>query len=502
MKAVIGIDIGTTSAKVVIFRPNGSVITEAESSYPVLEPQPGHMEQDPHEIEQALIDALHEAIADSGLSASSIQAAGISSAMHSLICVDESLTPLTNVLIWSDRRSVPQVERLRASDRKTLYENTGTPIHPMSPLLKLRWMYDESFVPYQTAASYISMKEYILRKWFHQDVVDYATASASGLFNIHRLEWDQDALNYAGISAEQLSTPVPPTHIVTGLNKDIARQTGLQQDIPIAVGASDGPLANLGVGAVDDSKTVVTVGTSGAVRQFVNKPFLDPDERVFCYAVSENQYIMGGPTNNGGNVLDWLQHTLQSPDKQPGVSDVESYLQMAGDIKAGSNGLLFLPYLNGERAPHWDATLKGSFFGLSHSHTQAHMARAGLEGVIYALYSIQEAIDTLGHSSDTIYANGGFARSELWLQILADVFGRTVKVPVSHQSSAWGAACTALIAIGSLSSYEEGTKDIAFQTSIPSQDMNNAAYRELYHFFKRLTEQTSTIARDMQHFQQ
>ncbi|WP_246031496.1 FGGY-family carbohydrate kinase [Salibacterium salarium] len=200
--------------------------------------------------------------------------------------------------------------------------------------------------------------------------------------------------------------------------------------------------------------------------------------------------------------MDWLRKTVQSPEQQSEKSEVESYLEMTGNIKAGSNGLLFLPFLNGERAPHWDATLKGSFFGLSHSHTNAHMARAGLEGVIYALYSIQEAMDTLGHSSDTIYANGGFARSELWLQILADVFGRTVKVPVSHQSSAWGAACTALIAIGTLSSYEEGTQDIEFQTSIPYQKENNRTYHELYQLFKRLTEQTSSIARDIQQFQQ
>ncbi|RSL35353.1 hypothetical protein D7Z54_01965 [Salibacterium salarium] len=281
MKAVIGIDIGTTSAKAVVFHSNGSVITEAETPYSVLEPYPGHMEQDPHEIEQALINSLHEVMSTSNLSSTDFQAIGISSAMHSLICVDNSMRPLTNVIIWSDRRSVPQVERLRPDERKALYENTGTPIHPMSPLLKLRWMYEENYNPYKTAASYISMKEYILRKWFNQAVVDYATASASGLFNIHHLEWDSYALEYAGISAEQLSTPVPPTHIVTGLDKKISLQTGLQQDIPVAVGASDGPLANIGVGAVDNSKTVITVGTSGAVRQFVNKPLLDPQMRVF-----------------------------------------------------------------------------------------------------------------------------------------------------------------------------------------------------------------------------
>ncbi|MGY4688620.1 gluconokinase [Salibacterium sp. K-3] len=497
MKASLGIDLGTTSAKAVLFALDGTVIAEAETFYPVLEPEPGYMEQDPYDIEQAVIRAIRQAVDTSGLPSEDIETGGFSSAMHSLLCVDENMTALTNLLIWSDRRSVPQAGRLSDEKKQELYERTGTPIHPMSPLLKLRWMYENEYPPYHQAVFYVSMKEFILQRWFQEKVVDYATASASGLFNIHKLQWDTEALAYAGISASRLFTPVPPTYTMSGLTKEIAEKTALSIHMLFAAGASDGPLANLGVGAVDSSKTVITVGTSGAVRQLVDKPMLDPEQRVFCYAVSENQWVMGGPTNNGGNVLEWLRQTLKDPGGSAGAS-VESWMQMADETAPGADGLLFLPFLNGERAPHWDAQLAGSFFGLRQSHTNAHMTRAGLEGVIFELYSIQEAMDTLGSSSDTIYANGGFARSGLWLQILADVFARPVKVPVSHQSSAWGAACTALLAAGKYESYAEGTKETRFHTAVPCDQTNTARYESIYPLYRRLIEQTRQVAHDLQ----
>lgn len=410
--------------------------------------------------------------------------------MHSLICLNDQHEPISPSITWADGRSVEQANRLKASFGKDLYLKTGTPIHPMSPLTKLIWMKETNYEPYHQAAKFVSIKEYLLQKWFGQFIVDYAIASASGLFNIHTFKWEKEALQAAGISKEQLSEPVPSTAICQGLAPELAEQFRLPKDIPFVIGSSDGPLANLGIGAINPGDVAITIGTSGAIRQMSAKPQTDELQEIFCYGVTKDLWIMGGPTNNGGIVFQWLKEVLGEKEVQQalatGGSPYELLTQLAQGVKPGADGLLFLPFLNGERAPYWDANARGSFIGLTLSHQKPHMIRAGLEGVIFSMYSIGEALERLAGSPANIFASGGFARSPLWLQILTDIFGHEVQVPVSHQSSAWGAAWFGLYALGEVSSLSAIKESIPMKETYTPNSVNHDFYNELYQTYSQL----------------
>jgi gluconokinase len=479
MHYVIGLDIGTTSAKAVLFDTQGSVLTETEETYPLYHPNPGWAEQDPYEIEAALLTGFQRLIQVSNVDHKKILTVGFSSAMHSIICMDREGTPISRSITWADSRGVTQALKMKSV--ANLYNNTGTPIHPMSPLIKLKWMDETNFIPYKTAKSFVSIKEYIIRKWFNLDVVDYSIASATGLFNLHTLTWDKEAIELAGISEEQLGIPVPPTYVLGPIKGEIAKQIGIEKRTPFVIGASDGPLANLGVGAINKGETAVTVGTSGAIRQFSSTPHTERNQSLFCYAFTKDLYIIGGPSNNGGIALQWLQKIIGEQ------YNYETLSQWADKVQPGAEGIIFHPYLNGERAPLWNADAKGSFFGLSVHHQKEHLARAVMEGVIYNLFDIGERID-YKDPIIKLLANGGFARSPAWLQILADVFKKEVSIPSSHQSAAWGAAWTALIGINHVKSFHDIKYAIPMKEEIQPNPDHIELYKKHFETYKKLRD--------------
>lgn len=487
---VIGLDIGTTSAKAVLFEKNGLVVAENENAYPVYHPHPSWVEQDPFEIEQAAITAISCTIEKSGINKNEIICVGISSAMHSLICMNNQHEPISPSITWADGRSGVQASHIKETVGESIYLKTGTPIHPMSPLSKLMWMKETNYQPYLKAAKFISIKEFLIYRWFDQYIVDYAIASASGLFNIHTFEWEDEALALVGITKEQLSEPVPPTTICQGLSSTLAEKLQLPDDIPFVIGSSDGPLANMGIGAIEPGDVAITIGTSGAIRQMTSKPQTDSLQEVFCYGVTKELWIMGGPTNNGGIVFQWLKNVLGEVEIQQAIDSGGSAYDLltilAQNVNPGSDGLLFLPFLNGERAPYWDADARGSYIGLTLTHQKPHMIRAGLEGVIYSLFSIGETLERLAGKPVNLFASGGFARSSLWLQILSDIFGHEIQVPISHQSSAWGAAWFGMYALNEVPSLAAIKDSIPMNQTYKPNSVNHNTYSELYKVYREL----------------
>lgn len=368
LEHIIGIDIGTTSTKAVLFTAKGEVVEENSIGYPLLSPKPEIQEQDPEEIYQAVVGSVRAIVQKFPDRAKSLIGFSFSAAMHSLIAIDSHHNPLTNSITWADRRSARYVDELRQKcSAHDLYVRTGTPIHPMSPLLKLIWLKQECSNIFEKAAKFISIKEYVIYRWFQQYVVDYSIANATGLFNMRSLGWDEEALSLAGITADQLSQIVPTTHTLSGMDAAAAEAIGISADLPVVIGSSDGVLANLGVGAIASDTVAVTVGTSGAVRAMVAEPQTDEEERLFCYALSEDRWLVGGAINNGGIVLRWVRDNLADSEVATAKllkRDAYDFLtEMASTIPAGSEGLIFHPYLAGERSPLWDANARGSFFG-------------------------------------------------------------------------------------------------------------------------------------------
>jgi gluconokinase len=454
---MLGVDIGTTSTKTVVFALDGKVISHHAVEYPLLCTAPGMAEQDPQQILAAVLESIGVAVQRAQARPEEIALVSFSAAMHSVIALDRDNQLLTNSITWADNRASVWSARLRDEfDGHAIYARTGTPIHPMSPLCKLMWLRHDHADIFNRAARFVGVKEYVFFHLFGRWLVDHSIASATGLFNLQAMQWDDEALALIGIDAAQLSTPVPTTEVVQGLDRAVATQLGLRADTPFVIGANDGVLSNLGVNAIAPGQVAVTIGTSGAMRSVVDRPVTDPSGRTFCYALTEQHWVVGGPVNNGGNIFRWVRDELATSEAQAardaGVDPYEALTQIAEKIAPGAEGLLFHPFLAGERAPLWNADLRGSFFGLALHHRKEHMIRAALEGVIFNLYSILPAVEDLIGPTKTMMATGGFARSALWRQMMADIFEREVEVPQSVESSCLGAAVLGLYALGKVSS--------------------------------------------------
>jgi len=501
---MIGIDMGTTSTKAVVFEENGKVVSTGSQGYPLHTPNATIAEQDPERIFQAVVSSVKQAMSAAQVQPEDVLFLSFSSAMHSLIAVDAKGNPLTPCITWADNRSSKYAAQLKKDPQgHALYLRTGTPIHPMSPLTKLMWMRHEAPELLNKAAKFISIKEYVLFKLFHTYVVDYSIASATGMMNLQQLAWDEEALELAGISTDKLSELVPTTHQLTGMDEVYAREMGLSPATPTIVGASDGVLSNLGVNAIEPGVVAATIGTSGAIRTVVEQPLTDPKGRIFCYALTDKHWVIGGPVNNGGMLFRWVRDELAASEveaaKRLGIDVYDLLTRIAEQVQPGADGLLFHPYLTGERAPLWNADARGSFFGLTMHHKKEHMIRAVLEGVIFNMYTVLLAMEEQMGRPSKIHATGGFARSPLWRQMMADIFDQEVVVPESYESSCLGAVVLGLYATGRADSLRIVSDMVGATHKHEPNPEHAAIYHELLpiyiSIFRKLDEEYEAIAR-------
>jgi gluconokinase len=450
MHYYLGIDIGTTSSKAVAFSDKGDVIASYSFAYAMQHPQPNWNEQDPDEILTAVVKGINKVTET--LESSAPLFISFSAAMHSFIAVDNKGNLLSQCIIWADNRAHAIADKLlKSNEGARFYHRSGVPVHAMSPLCKLLWFKEYEPKIFNTAFKFIGIKEYIFYKLFGEYVVDTSIASATGLLNINTLQWDEEILNFIGITASRLSRVVSAKQVL--YYEGSYPQLSLIPNIPFVVGASDGALSNLGTGAVGSNSMAITIGTSGAARMVITAVQTDSLMRTFCYHLKDNLYIAGGANNNGAVVLQWLKETLlQTHD------DYEQLFEQAKTIEPGSEGLLFLPYILGERAPLWNSNASGVYFGLTIQHTKAHLIRASIEGVIFSLYSIGKILAEKKEITE-LRASGGFVKSALWLQILADVFNIKVLVPPAVESAALGAVMLGAESLGIDTAFYNQTSD-------------------------------------------
>jgi gluconokinase len=482
-QVVIGVDIGTTSTKAVAVTRDGHVLASGGAGYPLLEPHPGHAVQDPDEIVGAVLASLRTVVAD--LDGTAVAGLSFSAAMHSLMGLSPGHDlPVTPLVTWADTRATEQAQRLRAAPGGlALHQRTGTPLHPMSPLPKLLWFREQEPKLFERVGHWVGIKEYVLLRLCGALVVDHSVASAMGLMNLAKLAWDDEALQHAGIEPEQLAELVPTTFVLPELTEDAAARTGLPVATPVVVGASDGPLANLGLGAVEPGVAACSIGTSGALRVTVDRPAVDPLGRVFCYALAEDRWVVGGAINNGGVVLEWAGDAL-APDL--GAHSQEELLELAASVPAGSAGLLMLPYLLSERAPQWSALPQGAYVGLSRAHRRGHLVRAALEGVCLQLSLVLQSMRAAGLEVRELRATGGFARSPLWKQMLADALGMPISFPEGHEGSSFGAAMLGMQALGLVPSIDVAADLVQVESTVRPDASAAATYAALQPVFAEL----------------
>jgi gluconokinase len=492
MRYVIGIDIGTTNTKAVAYTEKGAVLDSAGESHTVFTDGGGMHELDPAVMFDAVITVLLR-VTEHRSADEMAAAVSFSCGMHSLILVDASGNPLTRALTWADTRSEQIARDLRQSETgRHIYRQTGVPIHAMSPLCKLIWLKENRNEVFRQAARFISIKEYVWWRLFGKYQVDFSIASATGLLDTRGIEWYADSLALAGIHKEQLSELVPSTHSESALLPPW-RSLGFAEGMPFVIGASDGCLANLGSGAVRPGETALTIGTSGAIRMAVSSAQYDPRERLFCYILSGQIYIAGGATNNGGNAVQWYADLLFGKGRWD-MPALDRLVMSAEDVDPGCDGLIFLPYLLGERAPVWDAEAKGMFFGVRSIHDRRTFMRSVLEGIAYSLRQIGESLEETIGPILRLHASGGFTRSPFWLQMIADVFGKIVVVSSGADASAVGAAMLGWTKLGVFRSPEEAVALVTEEVTYEPDATRHAAYQKNYRVFIQLYDRIKDLS--------
>lgn len=475
---ILGIDIGTGSMKAVAVEETGEIIYQNQIFY--LNEQTGN------EYEQDVVcmfSFLQKIIATViTFLKKSPQLISLSSAMHSILAVDEKCNPLSKAILWSDKRSSAIAEGLRSSELgKQIYEATGAPIHAMLPLCKIKWFAENDKAVFKKAFKFISIKEFIWYQLFKEYKIDYSIASATGLFNIHRLDWDEKALKFASITAEKLSTPVSTFYQQKISDHSLMDSLRLSNETIFCIGASDGCLANLGSICIDSSEAAITIGTSGAVRVTASKPLMDYEQMIFNYILNEKNFVCGGAVNNGGNVLAWV---IEKLFKQEGSE--ENYSQTIAAIEkvpTGSKGLLFLPYLYGERAPVWDEKSSGVFIGVQSFHNQDHFARAAVEGVCFNLKEIFSSLELKVGKIEKVKVSGGWTKEMPLMQILSNVLNKEIILQNKADASALGAA---YLGLQTLNKKFDLTKTVQSTDCIFPDKKNAEQYGNLFSIYKNI----------------
>ncbi|MEP7108076.1 MAG: gluconokinase [Ferruginibacter sp.] len=500
MDCIITIDIGLSTLRIFAFEMTGKIIGSMKGFYPTFHTEPDYSEQDPEHIFVTVLNVLRNLLSEK-IHPNKYRVAVIcfSGAMHSVLPVDKNGTPLGNAIVWADNRAKKEAAELKKSRLgERIYHATGTPIHPMSLLAKIAWLRNNDQERFGQTYKFVSIKDYILQQLTGEYVIDHSLASSTGLLNIHTLEWNKESLEFAGITADKLPKPVSVYYDELTLHKQYCTNLGLPFKTKIIIGATDGCLATLGSGVWGKGKATITIDASGAVRVADKKVLKDKNQRFFNYLLAEGYYVSGGPTNNGGVIFEWFTRQFGTfPDSTDFEDNVSDFFKEAAQVAPGSDGLIFLPYLLGERAPIWNANARGLYFGINIKHEQKHFVRATIEGILYEIYSIGKILAE-HRSIDSLYVNGPFASLPLWAQIIADMFNKPVYVNDNHHSVGTGALLLSLTAMGVYKNLEEASGTIQFQHIYLPCEKDHSTYMNYFAIFERLSskleEEFSQIA--------
>jgi gluconokinase len=488
MECIITIELGTNAVRIFAFEINGNVIGSMKGSYPTFHTEPDYSEQDPEQIFITMLYVLKNLLIEK-IHPQKYHVVSIcfSASMHSVLAIDDRGVPLGNAITWADNRGKVEAQELKNSTLGSrLHDITGTPIHPMSPLIKIAWLKNHDQDRFDNTYKFLSIKSYIIQQLTGEYAIDYSLASATGLLNIQTIKWEAEALAYAGITEAELPQLSPIFHSPGKLRKEYQKSLGLTPSTKIILGSSDGCMATLGAGVWGEGKATITIEDSGAVRVISKQILRDDRHRFFNYLLSENCFISGGPTNNGGVIFDWFAKQFgdfKTPYETESI--IENLIREASHVAVGSDGLLFLPYLLGERAPIWNANARGSYFGLNINHGRQHFVRATIEGILYEIFSIGKTLEE-HRAIEQLSANGSFASIPFCTQLIADIFNKPV-TSKNTDSASRGSFLVSATDMGKYASLEEAAQTIQLTDSHKPDQDNHQIYSRYFEIFKRLS---------------
>jgi gluconokinase len=488
MDCIITIELGTNAVRVFAFDLSGNRIGFAKGHYPTFHEKPDQSEQDPEQMFITMLYVLKNLLNDKVHPKKyTVACICFSASMHSLLAVDKSGVPLGNSITWSDNRGKKEASELKNSALgSAIYSATGTPIHPMSSLIKIAWMKNNQPEKFNRANKFMPVKTYIIQQLTGACIIDYSIASAMGLMNIKSLKWDDAALEFAGITPQKLPDLVPVTYAEVKLKQEYQKALKLSPTTKILVGSSDGCMATLGAGVWNNEKATITIEDSGAFRVIGTEIIDDPKQQIFNYVLTDKYFVSGGPTSNGGVVFEWFSKQFGDFKNAFDIEHaMDALIREAGQVPVGSEGLLFLPYLHGERAPIWNANARGCYFGINIRHDSRHFIRATIEGILYEMYSIGKTLEK-HRVIKGLSINGSFASIPLCTQIIADIFNIPVSTLSNGDSIGVGAFLLSATEMGMFPGLEEASKFVKMHQTFLPEARDHQIYSSYFKIFENL----------------
>lgn len=492
MPLILAHDLGTTGNKASLFDEHGALIASHTEPYPVDYPQAGWAEQNPEHWWQAVVNSTRALLVNQPTRKADIAAISFSGQMMGVVAVDAQGQALRNCIIWADQRAVDEANQfVERCSTEAIYRGTGHRASAAYTAAKILWLKTHEPPIYVATHKFLFAKDYCVLKLTGEYATDYSDASGSTLFDLTTRQWRSDFLTALEIDPAKLPRIVPSQTIVGGVTHAAAEATGLRVGTPVVIGGGDGACATVGAGAIDEGEAYCVLGTSSWIAFSSATPVFDSAMRTFTFHnLPADRYMPTGTMQAACASRDWWMKVIGAE-----VSDAA-----IAQVPPGAHGLLFLPYLMGERSPWWNPHARGAFIGLNMLHGQPEMARAVLEGVAFNLKIILDTFNESTSSSHSLAASssqpkqtiakirliGGGARSPIWQQILADVWGIPVSLPdLLSEATSWGAAVAGGVGVGLYPDWAIAKTQTRISTVIEPQPQHAARYAERYALFKQ-----------------
>jgi len=493
MSYLLGIDVGTSGTKSVLFDLLGNTVASALSEYPMDQPKSSWAEQNPLDWWNAVCSTVNEVIRKSTVSSSEIRSVGISGQMHGLVLLDGNNQVIRPAILWCDQRTAEECEEITAIiGKKRLIELTANPALTGFTASKIMWVKKHEPQNYERCRHILLPKDYIRFMLTGEYATEVSDASGMQLLDVPNRCWSNEVLNKLGIEKTLLGKVYESQEITGKVSRIASSQTGLSVGTPVVGGAGDQAAGGVGNGIVRAGRVSATIGTSGVVFAHTDTVKIHPEGRVhtFCHAVPGAYHVMG-VTQAAGLSFQWMRNnffTTEQEEAQKSGQEINKVLdEICKKIPAGAEKLLYLPYLMGERTPHLDPYARGVFFGLSATHTKAHLLRAVMEGVVFSMMDCMRLMEEMGIAMEDIYASGGGAKSEIWRQMMADVFHKNMCLNNSAEGGALGVAILAGVGVGAYQSVSEACDEVIKTTKVqPPIEQNVPLYAEYYELYRAL----------------
>jgi len=497
-KWLLGIDVGTSACKVALFSPDGQVAAQGSGDYKVYYPEPGWAEQNPEDWWQAICGAVRTMLLESQIDPSDIAGIGIDGQGWSAIAIDKKGTVLCNTPIWMDTRAHEICRELR--DRigeEKIFEVCGNPLQPAYTLPKILWYKKNRPAVYQKTYKILQSNSFIAYRLTGAITQDVSQGYAYQCFDMRKGCWDKDTCDLLGIDINMLPDIYPCHHVVGEVTKEAAELTGLAVGTPVVAGGLDAACGTLGAGVIHPGETQEQGGQAGGMSICIDDYRSDP-RLILSYHVVPDLWLLQGGTVGGGGVIRWFEQEFGAYERETaakgGLSSMAEMDREADLIPVGSDGMVFLPYMAGERSPIWDTQSKGVYYGIDYAKTRAHFIRASMEGVAFSLKHNLDTASSAGADVEVLCAMGGAANSRVWTQMKADVTGKKIVVPSSDTATTLGAAILAGVGTGVFSSFEDAVaRTVAIKREHLPDMEKFKKYQDSYHTYLLLYENLKGI---------